>query len=285
MFSPVQLEVIYSFMRAFDDNPRITLKKLHKKCSSYRAISSTANLLKQAQDNQVFIGPRLFVNAHLDITLIHREDRSVDEVYDLWNETVADPKVRYAVMLAGAHWLLVFKRGATVLDYAEAVRPSFPAKKTLGTLFPIASGRLDCDPYPQGWNELDWKIYEYVKYPSLPFRKIGERLGVSWHTVKDHYTKIRESCKAWHSFFPKGLLNYYHAFISFKTDFEIGFRKELSKLDRTTFLYRAGKTVILYLALDDQRQINKFFDLQKEGIIHDLRVSTPIQWYKPDVLI
>lgn len=46
----------------------------YKKCSSYSAISSTSALLKRAQENYVFIGPRLFVNAHLDVILVKIED-------------------------------------------------------------------------------------------------------------------------------------------------------------------------------------------------------------------
>ena len=49
--------------------------------------------------------------------------------------------------------------------------------------------------------------------------------------------------------------------------------------------HKFQETLIRYLMLDDQRQINRFYDLEKEGIIHGLRVSSPIQWHKPDVLI
>ena len=285
MFSPSQLEAIYAFMTAFDENPRMTLKQLHKKCSSYSAISSTSALLKRAQENYVFIGPRLFVNAHLDVILVKIEDVNMEEYFRLWNNSVSDSKVRYAIMLAGGHALLTFKRGATLLTFAEAVKPTYPSTKTIFDIQPLKKGKLKKDIYPKNWNELDWQVYEYAKYPAIPLLKISEKLDVSWHTVKEHYNKIKKDCKTWHSFFPKGQMNYYHGFLTFKSEYEVGIRDELKKLDRTSFLYKFQETLILYLMLDDQRQINRFYDLEKEGIIHGLRVSSPIQWHKPDVLI
>lgn len=285
MFSPSQLEAIYSFMLIFNENPRISIKKLHKRGSPYAAIASTAELLKRAQDNLVFVGPRLFVNAHLDVEIIKIEELSMFDSINIWNTIASDPKVRYAILLAGAHTLLIFRRGATLLTYAEAIKPTFPSSKTIYDIQPHVKGSLEKDPYPHNWNELDWKIYEYAKFPLIPLLTIGQKLDISWHTVKEHYKKIAKDCKTWHSFFPKGMMNYYHAFLTFQTDYEIGIKKELKKLDRTSFLYKTEDTLILYLLLDDQIQVNKFLELEKNGIIHELRVSSPIQWCKPDVLI
>ena len=285
MFSPMHLEAIYSFMLVFNEYPRISIKKLHKRGSPFAAIVSTAELLKRAQDNLVFVGPRLFVNAHLDVELTTIEESTMLNSIKLWSTITSDPKVRYAILFAGAHSLLIFKRGATVLTYAEAIKPTYPSSQTIYDIQPRVKGILEKDPYPRHWTELDWEIYEYAKFASIPLLTIGQKLNISWNTVKEHYKKIEKDCKTWHSFFPKGMMNYYNAFLTFQTDYEIGIRKELKKLDRTSFIYKTEDTLILYLFLDDQLQINKFLDLEKNGIIHDLRVSSPIQWCKPDVLI
>lgn len=285
MLSPSQLQTVYGFMIAYDLNPRIRVKQLHRQYSTYSAISSTKDLLQKARDTQVLIGPRIFLNAHLDVELYNREDINVENTIDRWNDVISDRSVRYAIMLAGGHSLLVFKRGATLLTYAEAIRPSFPAIKEFEEINPEKIGKIQPDPYPKNWTELDWKVYEYMKHLTFSYRLVGKKLDVSWQTVKNHFEKIVKDCKTWNSFFPRGLLNYYHVFMSFTTDYELDLRNELKKIDRTSFLYRFGETVLLYAALDNYKGIRKFYSLEKKGIIHDLRVSTPIHWCKPDVIL
>lgn len=273
--------MVYAFMTGYEENLRIPIKELHKRYSSYKAVSSTTDLLKSAVDSQVFIGPRIFLNAHLDVELFSREDVSNLESLELWNSAVSDPSVTYAVLLSGAYSLLVFRRGATLLTYAEAVKPVFPARKALEDIRPSKTGELPQDPYPRNWEELDWKVYDYMKYPMrFSFRDVGKRLGISWMTVRDHYNKIVKDCKVWNSFFPRGLPNYYHAFMTFQTEYEIGLRDELMKLDRTSFMYKFEKIIALFTYWDDQKPHNTFLNLEKEGIIHDLRVSIPIQWHE-----
>ncbi len=104
-------------------------------------------------------------------------------------------------------------------------------------------------------------------------------------TVKNRFSKISKVCKVWQSFFPKGLQNYYHLYSTFQTDYEVGLRNELRKLDRTTYLFKFSKIIIMYACLDNERIFcEKLYEMEKEGIIHDLRVSTPIKWHRPDVL-
>lgn len=281
MLTPSQCKIIYAFMAGYEENPRIAMKELHKRYSPYRGVSSTADLLKRALDSQVFVGPRIFLNAHLDVELLMREDVDNLECLALWNSILSDPSVTYAVLLSGVHSLLVFRRGASLLSYAEAVKPVYPAKKTFEDINPSKLGKLPRDPYPQNWNELDWKIYAYMKYPMrFSFRDVGKRLDISWMTVRDHYKKIVKDCKMWHSFFPRGMQNYYHTFMTFQTDYEVGLRDELMKLDRTSFIYKFEKTISLFTYSDNQKPPNTFLNLEKEGIIHDLRVSIPIQWHE-----
>jgi hypothetical protein len=272
-------------MNTYNSNPRISVKALHRKDSPYRTITSTKNLLQKAKDLQILIGPRLFLNAHLDVEIHPNGKFDINTIFEKWNNFPKDPRIRYAILLAGAHSLLIFKRGATVLSYAEAIKPTYPSAMEFETIAPAEIGKLGPDTYPQGWDELDWEVYEYMKHLIFSYREVGEKLGVTWQTIKNRYRKISKDCKTWNSFFPKGLLNYYHAIFTFHTDYEIGFKKELRKLDRTTFLYKFDKTLILYAALDNYRPIMRFFELEKKGIIHNLRVSNPINWYKPDVLL
>ena len=189
------------------------------------------------------------------------------------------------MLLGGAHTLLIFRRGANMLTHAEAVKPSFPKKKEFFEINPVGIGELPNDPYPKGWDELDWKIYEYMKYLRFSYVQVGRKLDVSWQTVKNHFKKILPECKTWNSFFPRGLMNYYHVFLTFTTDYEIGLIEELKQLDRTTFIYKSGGIFLLYGAMDNYRGIERFWNMEKEGKIHDLRVSNPIQWYKPDVIL
>ncbi len=286
MLNPLQCETVYAFMNEYEKNPRIAVKELHKRCSPYRGVSTTTALLTKAKDTQVFIGPRIFMNAHIDVSVIYREEMSPNESVEIWNATVTDSTVTYAVLLSGAHTLIVFRKGATVLTYAEAVKPSYPAKKRLEEIAPVKREKLPRELYPNSWDDLDWKVYQLMKHPlSLSYREAGAKLGVSWVTVRDHFLKILRDCKPWNSFFPRGLPNYYHSFLTFETDYEVGIRDELAKLDRSSFLYRCGKMMILYICCDDQKAHYRFHELEKEGIIHDARVSIPIQWSKPDVLV
>ena len=285
MLSPSRLETVYRFMAAFNSDPRISLKKLHREYSPYQTVSSTRDLLREAIDTQVLIGPRLFLNGRLEVELYSREDLNLSEATEQWNQAIDDPSVRYAILLGGAHTLVLFRRGANILTYAEAIKPSFPKKKEFFEINPIISQKLPHDSYPKGWDELDWEIYEYMKYLHFSYVQVGNKLGVSWQTVKNRFKKILPQCKTWNSFFPKGLMNYFHIFLTFATDYEVGFVKELEKLDRTTFIYKFEDTILLYAALDDYRGIERFWNMQKEGKIHDLRVSNPIQWHKPDVIL
>lgn len=285
MFTLSQLQTIYRFMAVYESNPRISLNQLHKRYSSYQAVTSTKDLLNKAKDTRVFIGPRLFLNAGLDVELYNREELDLETASRRWTDVIQNPRVRYAILLGGAHTLLLFKRGATVLTYAKAIRPSFPGKKEFFDIDPVDMGKLPDDPYPNNWDELDWKVYEYMKYFRFSYVQVGSKLGVSWQTVKNHFQKILKDCKLWNSFFPRGLMNYFHIFMTLTTDYEIGIERELKKLDRTTFIYKFGDIFLLYCALDDYKGIKRFYDLEKEGKIHNLRVSIPIQWYKPDVIL
>ena len=63
------------------------------------------------------------------------------------------------------------------------------------------------------------------------------------------------------------------------------FSQRTKKIDRTSFIYKFGGTILLYALLENQEIYRRFYDLEKEGIIHNLRVSVPVQWFKPDIIL
>jgi hypothetical protein len=98
--------------------------------------------------------------------------------------------------------------------------------------------------------------------------------------------KILEDCKIWISFFPRGRMNYYHLFFTFSTSFELGIREELTKLDRTSYLFKYENTLILFIYSDSGwTTCRHFSELEKKGILRDLRISIPVQWHRPEFKI
>jgi hypothetical protein len=285
MFTPKQIETVYEFMSVFENNPRISFKKLHRDYSNYRAESATADLLRRAKAHQILLGPRIYVNAGTDVEIIKLEDLDEEDLCEKWETIKSNSKVTYATMLCGGHRFIIFKRGATVLTYAESIKPSYPGKKQIEEISPTKKGKLSIDPYPKRWDELDWKIYRLMGNPRVSFVDVGKKLEISWQTVKNHYLKIIKDCRVWQSFFPKGLSNYYHLYSTFETDYEVGLRNELKNIDRTTYLFKFENTVIMYACLDNERAFcRRLLKMEKEGIVRNLRVSIPMKWYRPGIL-
>ncbi|MGC1122920.1 MAG: hypothetical protein WBA22_17705, partial [Candidatus Methanofastidiosia archaeon] len=186
----------------------------------------------------------------------------------------------YAVLLSGAHRLFALKHGATIVTYSEAIMPSFPAGKQPHEIYPTIKGILRADKYPN-WNEFEWDVYKNMGNPRVSFVDVGKKLEVSWQTVKNHYDVIMKDAKVWLGFFPLGMNGYYHLFFSFETEYETGFKKELEKLDRTTFLFRGESKLFLFMYVENPQCLCRRFDeLEKEGIVRDVRVSIPIQWHR-----
>ena len=104
---------------------------------------------------------------------------------------------------------------------------------------------------------------------------INYQLGI-WEYVDDVLLPMEQNNE---TFFPKSIKNYQQCFALFKTDYEVGLRNELKKLDRTTIIYKFDDKILLHLFLDELLQILTFFKLKREGMIHDLHVSIPIYWH------
>lgn len=123
------------------------------------------------------------------------------------------------------------------------------------------------------------------------FREVGEKLGISWQTVKNRFNKISTQCKIFSCFFPLGYYGYHQIFLTFKTKYEAGLINSLKKLDRTTYLWKFNDTVILNVfllpnALSYNRASDRFQELEEMGMICDLHVSIPIRchntFYMPE---
>jgi hypothetical protein len=263
-------------MKAFEKNPRISYRTLYKEYSTYRGVRTVIDLVNRAFENQVLLTPRIYVNVHTDIELPF-----IDQPFPAWEDVVKDEKVSYAVLLSGAHRLFALKTGATILTYSESIIPTYPAIKRPEEIYPNEKGFLEQDKYPI-WNDLEWDVYRNMGNPRTSFVDVGKRLGVSWQTVKNHYDVIMKDAKVSLGFFPKGLQNYYHLFLTFKTEYEVGFKVELEKLDRSSFLFKGEGMLMLFIYVERPQDLcRRFSQLEKEGIVRDVRVSIPIQWYKP----
>ena len=118
-----------------------------------------------------------------------------------------------------------------------------------------------------------------MRDPTVSYWEVSQSLEGSWQTVKRHYKKILKDCKVWAAFYPHGYRYYSQALLTFKTEYEVGLREELSMLDRSSFLFKFDNTLILHLFYDNSIQHYAFSRLKKEGKIHDLHVSIPVRHF------
>jgi len=285
MDSNERTELLYLFHLKFIENPRIKYSQLHRLQTFYKAENSTIELIHAAFNRKIILSPILYCNSGIDVEL-----RLKDEIEDQIGHLESlrnNPDVTRAVALFGEHSFLCFRKGASILKYAEAVKPTMNSSFKIKDLELKQKGKLPSDPYPRGWDELDWKIYDLMRDPRIPFPKISGHLqaedefSVSWKTVSAHYEKIVKDCKSWVGFFPRGMDNYSQTFLTFRTDYEKDLRNELQKLDRSTYIYKMGKMIILNLFLDNNIDHRVFVELKKKGLIHDLRVSMPVHFWTP----
>ncbi len=245
-------------------NTRISVKKFHKHHALPKGTKSTAKILQTARFQDILIGPFIYTNTGTDVELLSCGEKGIS----YWEKCTSDPSVTYAVLLSGAHSMVVFRNGANTLTFAEAIIPSFPGESQISTLKPRESGRLWSDPYPHGWDELDWEVFHLMRNPQKPFPEIArilrerhsedEYCKITWQTVRNRFLKIVRDCKTWISFFPYGLFNYHHFFASFETDYETGLYKELGKLDRTSYIYKHEGGLMLFAYLCDFREQKLF---------------------------
>lgn len=280
MFKSTQLESLYSFMVAYAKNPRVSVRNLHRDYSHYKNREATRQLISRARKKQIIIGPHILCNSGIDMEM-HSD---IDDPLLFLEQKKEESEVTYIMALIGDPSVIVFKKGASIVTYSEAIIPTYPSQRTIDSIKLKEKGKLPVDRYPHGWDDLDWKVYHEMRDPTVSFVKCGKKLGVSWHTVKNRFEDIIKDCKSWITFFPKGYDSYQQSVLLFKTEYEVGLRNELQKMDRSSILYKFGDTLMLQLFMDEtlfklHQDYNLFYELKREGLIHDLRVSIPIAYY------
>lgn len=279
------VEVLYLFYLKFIENPKIKYRRLHELQTIYKAENSTIQLIHTAFDEKIILTPIIFCNSGIDVQLSFKDE--IEDPIGYLESCKKNPDITRAVALFGEHSFLCFKKGASILNYAEAVKPTMGSSFEIKDMELKEKGKIPNDPYPRCWDEMDWRIYHLMRDPRVPFPKISGKLksegefNVSWKTVATRFQKIVNDCKVLTAFFPRGMDNYSQTFLTFKTEYEQDLRKELQKLDRTTYLYKTGKIIILNLFLDSNVDHRIFVELKKKGLIHDLRVSMPVQFCTP----
>ncbi len=281
-FTDRQLKVILDFCTVATQEPKIPYGEFHRKHSNYARKQTTIYILNKAYSCSVLSGPFLFCNKGIEVTLVRDHPNSLKLLEE---EEKSD--TTFAIALCGEWSLLSFKKGASTLECAYTITPSYLTKEKIEGLTFSEKGKLSKDPCPSGWKDLDWKIYELFGYPrDISYTKAGEKLDMHWKTVRKHYCKILKQCKVLSCFFPLGYTGYHYIFLTFRTQYEVGLVRALKKLDRTSYLYKYNDMILLILFLPpDPLSYNKassrFRQLEEMGLIHKLRVSIPIEWYRP----
>jgi hypothetical protein len=279
-----RLETLYHFYLNFSVDPRISNKKLHRCQTIYKSEKSTSLFINDAFRRKIIISPTIYCNSGIDAEIyFHGEiEDPIGEVELSKN----DKEVTRAVALFGEHSFLCFRKGASILTYAEAITPTLESDYRISDMELTEKGKLPIDSYPNCWDELDWKIYDLMRNPRVSFSQISGKLkmegfDVTWKTVENRYKKIVKDCKVWVSFFPGGMQSYSQTFLTFKTDFECSLRKELQKMDRTSYLYKIENRILLNLFLENNIEHRIFVELKKKGLIRDLHVSMPVHFWTP----
>jgi hypothetical protein len=277
-----RLNTIYDIYRAILANPRTSMLDIHNNISSYRSRNTTIELVKWAREEQIITGPYLYCNSHARVTLV----KGVDNPLKAFQEVKKDPSVTYAILLCGEYSLLKVTRGGDerghVLTNSDIIIPQFNGKEMFDVDDIQEEGKLPEDPYPESWDSMDWKVYSAMGDPSIPFLQIGKKLDVSYMTVKRHYEKIIIECKIDGGFFPRGYRAYSKISLIFKTEYEIGLKKSLKKLNKSSYIWKFDDKLILFLFGKDQNKMCEIFqEMEEKGIIHDLHVSIPTRYYTP----
>jgi hypothetical protein len=279
-FTQKHLKLLLKYCAATRNEPKISYSNFHKQYSYYFRRQSTFDLLKKAYDKEVIAGPLIYANVGIEVEILD----NVDNHRRLLKESDTDPKIRlaYALCGGGQKSFIQFKRGASTLSFYQNVIPHYYSDdNSIEEIVFKEKGKLPRDPYPHGWTETHWAIYEDFRFPRRKtFRDLGKELNLAWDTVKKYYEEVLEQCKVCTSFFPIGRSNYSFQIVVFETEYETSVLRALKKINHTSYLYKFNNTIILALFLEPhpgayERSADHFANLEEMGIIHGLRVSIP----------
>ena len=277
-FTPTHLKIIHNFGRELLTTPRIPVATFHRTYKPYRRRKTTDDLIRDAFHEKLLLGPYLFCNNNLEVYLLEGDDIP----FGLYEEKKKNPKTTTVSVMSGDWKLLWICRGASTLEYANVIYPTYPGVSKLENLTLNQKGKIMRDPFPHCWDDLDWKIYNEMRsIRKYSLVKIGEKLGYSWKTIGKRFRKIMEQCKILLSFFPDGYLFYDDVLLTFETKYEIGLENALQYIDRTTYLWKLGDLILLMLHIplyeSQKKVLNRFAEFQEMGLIRHLKVSTPIR--------
>jgi len=274
MFKAHHLEIIHQYVSYCVKKKDVSPTKFHHSTHPYSRKQSTFELLKKAEENLVIFSPRLLCLPDISVSFV---EYSRIPLLDLYKEKKNDPNVTYVMALTGAYSLIYFSYGKRTLKYTKCTMSSFPGI-SFTEIDPTKhkKGKLEDMPKPENWDKLHWGVYKERKDPKRSSVEVGKILGVSYQTVLTRFREILKTCQIWMPFFPSGYPNYAKYIISLKTDYEIGLIEELEKLDRSSYVYKTNDTLILTIFFDRHLEIDSFLKLEKKGVIHDMRVSFPV---------
>jgi hypothetical protein len=270
------LDIVYAYVQYCIETKEVRYSKFHRWYKPFNRKQSTFRLLNRAVEEKIIFPPRIFCIQKVKAELVeHKKVPLVDQ----FERISAHEETFYALLLLGAHSLLYFSRSytGTNLKYAKCIFPSYPQKKEIQNIDPCLHepGKLPIMT-PPDWSSFDWKVYMMRNDPLVSSIKIGKALDVSHRKVLDSYWRILKDCTIWIPFFPQGYGNYTQYYLSFETEYETGFVKELKRIDRSSYVYKIDDVMLLNLFFEKRLEIDSILQLEKKGIIHDLRVSSPM---------
>lgn len=280
-FTEEQLKIVLDFCTAISKDPRMPYKEFHEKYKPYKRLNTTNDLLKRAYENIIVSGPFLFANTGIEVCLTSNDENPKE----LLRKARNDRKITWGIAMQGDWSLITFSYGANTLQHAATTIPVRLSNYSINDIEINEKGKLPDDPYPHGWDELDWKIFHEMRViRKKTYIELTRELGIAYKTIHSRFVKILKQCKIMTCYFPLGYHGYQYIFLTFKTEYEIGLLNALRKLDRTSYLYKYRDMILLIafllpepLALNSA--IDRFKELEETGIIHDLSVSIPREWY------
>ncbi len=272
----------FALYRALKENPQITVKELFHIIASLRnwkkLHGSARRILDKSFEDKILIGPYLYCNSGIKITLFEEKDTDVEEL---------EEKDSFGILLTGWYsYLKISQDNGGTLSYAELVEPSFPARAILESSLKgerefidhcfDTPGKLEPDN-PVAWDDTDWNVYRAMRNPRRDLSEAAAELQIPCKTVEERFQKIVKDCKVFMGFFPLGYSNYEPLLITLRTDYETGIRKFLTGLDRSSWLLKVDDLLILYLF---HTQINltclKFSEMSSMRLIYDINVGIPL---------
>lgn len=275
------LEIVYNYVRYCIETKDVRHLRFHKIYKPYSRKQSTFNVLNKALSEQVILPPRIFCIQNVKVKLLEHRDSLLVNQFEREKEL---EDTYYVVLLLGSHSLLSFSKSKTEtnLKFAQCTFPKYPSKKKISELDPEIHkpGKLPVMKPPSNWRTFDWKVFNERRDPLRSSVEVGSILKVSYGTVLNSYNRIIQDCTIWIPFFPLGYEKYLRVLISFKTDYEVGFAEELKKIDRSSYIYKIDDTILLTLFFEKHLEVDSILDLERKGIIHDLRVSSPLWSYE-----